>query len=292
MSIALIGCGGEATATPSPSPGPSATGSPTATPTASPGTSAGPSASVGPGAIAIDSIALVVTDELRVRSLPGVSDESKLLTPLLDSGREVFVIAGPVAASGFDWYQVQPVGDSGAFGDFPLGWVAAAGKDGEQWLAGDRFECPPLPADYRAFLALHPIVAVACFGDREITFAARIVAEEEICGIEVGWRIDPDWFAPDCAPPFYLADPTSPDADLTWSPVFHPILDVTDLRAGMEPGDRIDVVVTGHHDDPNAQRCEGVALDPSVEVPISRERAVLECRSQFALTSIETGGIP
>jgi hypothetical protein len=288
--IAVAACGGEISPTPSQSPSPSPAASAGASPSP-PASAPAVSISPGPAAIAVDSIALVVTDDLRVRSLPGVSDESKLLTPLLDSGREVFVIAGPVAASGFDWYQVKPLSGLDEF-ELPLGWVAAAGKDGEQWLAGDRFACPPIPEDYRAFLALRALVAVACLGDREITFAARIGGLEEICGIDVGWEIVPEWFDTPCSPPFYLYEPGATDDDLSWSPVLHPNLDITGLRPGIEPEEWIDVEVTGHHDDAAARTCQAIAYDPEVTVPISPEQAVLGCRSQFVLTSVRRAGSP
>jgi len=47
---------------------------------------------------------------------------------------ELRVIGGPVRASGYVWYQVVPV--SFVLDGHPaLGWVAAAGKDGEPWIA-------------------------------------------------------------------------------------------------------------------------------------------------------------
>ena len=81
-----------------------------------------------------DTYARVVTDDLRVRSKPGVSDDSKKLEPLLQDGVLLVVLDGPVQASGYDWYQVQPTLTSDTAGPYPFGWVAAADKDGEPWI--------------------------------------------------------------------------------------------------------------------------------------------------------------
>ena len=44
------------------------------------------------------------------------------------------VLDGPVQASGYDWYLVQPTIMSDTEQPYPFGWVAAAGKDGEPWI--------------------------------------------------------------------------------------------------------------------------------------------------------------
>jgi len=66
-----------------------------------------------------------VTDDLRVRSKPEVSGSSELLTPLLDNGRQVYVVDGPVPGSGYEWYLVAPVQEAGDE-HAPFGWVAGA----------------------------------------------------------------------------------------------------------------------------------------------------------------------
>ena len=81
-----------------------------------------------------DTYARVVTDDLRVRSNPGVSDDSTKLEPLLQDGVQVVVLDGPVQASGYDWYLVQPTITSDTADPYPFGWVAAADKDGEPWI--------------------------------------------------------------------------------------------------------------------------------------------------------------
>ena len=75
-----------------------------------------PSESAAPTEPAVDSVpipadtyAIVTANDLRVRSKPGVSDDSKKLEPLLQPGDVVVVLDGPVQASGYDWYLVQAI---------------------------------------------------------------------------------------------------------------------------------------------------------------------------------------
>ena len=124
----------------------------------------------GSDAIPVNGLGVVTTNDLRVRSKPEVSDASELLTPLLDFGRQVFVVAGPVADSGYEWYQVQPINGPGESEELPFGWVAAADKDGTPWLVTDAPECDPAPKTAADFAAIRPILGLACYGNEELTF--------------------------------------------------------------------------------------------------------------------------
>ncbi len=54
--------------------------------------------------------------------------------PLLPTGTKLQVVGGPVEASGYTWYEVEPVGfDLG--GGVRRGWVASADHDGTPWIA-------------------------------------------------------------------------------------------------------------------------------------------------------------
>ena len=75
-----------------------------------------------------------VSDRVRVRSEPRVSDDSIRYEPVLPLGTELTVIDGPVSASGYTWYKVAPVSFVGLEGP-GYGWVALAGTDGEPWIA-------------------------------------------------------------------------------------------------------------------------------------------------------------
>lgn len=136
LTVALIAAAcGTSSATPPPAPqSPAASRTPLRTDAASPTatTSAAPEPAIGVG-----SAVVTVSDGLRVRSVPGVSDDSVKYQPLLPLGTELLVVGGPVAASGYVWWQVEPM--SFALEEATVGWVAMADHDGSPWiaLAGD-----------------------------------------------------------------------------------------------------------------------------------------------------------
>ena len=132
LAVAMIAAGcGTAPATPPTSPhSPEASRTPSRTDPASP--AATPVASLEP-AIGIGSAVVTVSDGLRVRSAPGVSDDSVKYEPLLPLGTELLVVGGPVEATGYVWWQVEPL--SFALQDANVGWVAMADHDGEPWIA-------------------------------------------------------------------------------------------------------------------------------------------------------------
>jgi serpin B len=78
-------------------------------------------------------LAEVVTDNLRVRSDPGTGDESVIHAPKLQRGARLAVLAGPVEASGYRWYQVAPL-DVQLEDGVTDGWVAVADRDGTPWV--------------------------------------------------------------------------------------------------------------------------------------------------------------
>lgn len=81
----------------------------------------------------LNAVVVTVSDRLRVRSQPRVSDDSIKYEPVLPLGTELLVTDGPVSASGYTWYKVEPVSFAGLDGP-GYGWVAMAGKDGEPWI--------------------------------------------------------------------------------------------------------------------------------------------------------------
>jgi len=132
------------------SPSPSApTDSATPTPVASVAASASPwvtiappptPASRGPASPTpapdrfVGMVAVTVSDKLRVRSEPRVSDDSIKYEPVLPLGTKLIVLDGPISGSGYTWYQVSPVSVANLDGP-GFGWVAKADKDGEPWIA-------------------------------------------------------------------------------------------------------------------------------------------------------------
>ena len=131
MGLLVAACASPAIPAPSSTPLPSISPPPTASPTAPAAT---PAPSAGPSNPFLHQVVVTVSDRLRVRSEPRVSDDSIMYEPVLPLGTELTVIGGPVSASGYTWYKVAPVAfalDNGV----TEGWVAMAGKDGEPWIA-------------------------------------------------------------------------------------------------------------------------------------------------------------
>ena len=114
------------------SPGAPASAAPPAVPVAPPR----PVPVVTPAALAMlprGARAVTVTDDLRVRSEPRVSDDSVKHAPTLPVGTQLIVIGGPVQASGYTWIQVSPIGFK-LRGNVDAGWVAIADHDGTPWV--------------------------------------------------------------------------------------------------------------------------------------------------------------
>ena len=149
---------------------------PTATPvlptTMTPPPSASPRPSQTARTVTRDEVALTVVDGLRVRSKPRISDDSQMYEPLLSVGTPLYILDGPVSASGYTWYEVALLRS----GSTPQGWVAAASRSGEPWLAAGDFSCPAIPTDFRSLAALPPPVGLACFPRIPITVMARLIS--------------------------------------------------------------------------------------------------------------------
>jgi len=149
--------------------------------------------------VTVGTTAATVVDGLRIRSKPRVADDSFKLEPLLPLGSQVYVLDGPISASGYAWYEVAPLGSR----TLPQGWVAAGSRTGEPWLAPGNFRCPPVPTDFKSLAALPPAVGLACFPRTPITVVARLI--ECNCDIDGGW-LTPGWFSLGTGGPEMLVD--------------------------------------------------------------------------------------
>jgi hypothetical protein len=235
-------------------------------------------------------MATVVTDDLRVRSRPEVSEASKKLDPLLQRGQPLFVVKGPVVGSGYHWYQVQPLGGAQTFPNgLPFGWVAAADKTGERWINGGGFDCPGVPRTFAGFFELEPLTWVACVGRKSITVPARLADPEATCGVDAGWTIAPEWLASTCPHPKFIVFDPKTNVNSFYS-VIDPGLDTRAFRPGPETKDFIAVNVTGHFDDKAATKCKGMTTEPGVVVEMGRDEIVTSCRAIFVITGIKRRG--
>jgi serpin B len=130
LIMALIGaCGTQ--------PAPSVT-EPATTPSSPPSPSASfadvPSATADASVLPAGSLVTTVSDRLRVRSEPRVSDDSVMYEPVLLLGTDLTVVAGPVMANDYVWYEVE-VEPGMLQGGVTRGWVAMADHDGTPWIA-------------------------------------------------------------------------------------------------------------------------------------------------------------
>ena len=106
MGLLVAACASPAIPAPSSTPLPSISPPPTASPTAPAAT---PAPSAGPSNPFLHQVVVTVSDRLRVRSQPRVSDDSIMYEPVLPLGTELTVLDGPVSASGYTWYKVAPI---------------------------------------------------------------------------------------------------------------------------------------------------------------------------------------
>lgn len=278
----------EATASPSPEPSsPSPTPSPTPTPTpAEPSIEPTHVAGVEPGLYAV-----TVTDRIRIRSKPGVSDDSEKLEPLLKQDIRLLVIDGPVEADGYDWFLVQPSGYHKPGQSWPAGWVAA-GKDREHWIEPYSFDCPPVPTNVEGFADINPWHAkldyyyrISCFGGVEISFKARLEQQGTPCTAD-GPPVEPAWLTTCVGYNHGLVSLKSYHRGVghSWAP------DV-DLSIAAEPGAPPEewptVLVTGMYDHPESRTCRRVSNVEDTPAYRLAARTVLDCRNQFVVTSMQ-----
>jgi hypothetical protein len=171
LGVLLAACGSTPTSTPSPA---ATHAAPTASPAASASTTtptAGTPATPDTVALVPDSVAVTVATSLVLRSKPEVNTASEIFKPSLSEGDQVFVVDGPVRASGYDWYDVRPL--SARLPSW--GWVAAASRSDEPWLVPGVATCPPTPTTFAQLTALTDGQRLACFSRVPITVRARIV---------------------------------------------------------------------------------------------------------------------
>ena len=271
-ALVLAACG-TASSSPTADGSVAATLSPSAAPSSSaPSPSSSPAA---PSGLPPDSLAVVVTDNLVVRSLPEISDRSTIDPIYLQEGHYLFVLEGPVGGNGYDWYRVAPF--QPCCTDFVepaplLGWVAAGSKDGEAWIRATNEGCAFVNPEANPYWQ-PDLVALSCLGDREIVFEGTLDGCAGVVpgNIEPAWLAEgycgllPEGFEPGEIGPSFLPFHVLPDG---------PVL----------PGPDASIRVIGHLDDPAAATCR--AVRQTDEEPIPPEIVVLRCRGAFVVTEI------
>ena len=232
-----------------------------------------------PNSLAPGTAAVTVSNNVRVRSLPVVSDASERLSPLLKTGTRVFVLDGPVIGSGYDWFEVVVPSVTAGAGPM-VGWVSVAGKADEPWLATAKIDCPAadgITVGQLATLIGTPATdgGLACFGAHDgapipLRFEADV---DTICDDSVT-RTLPGWLA---------AENQSlrlHDGDAGFMAKPHP--DVTELPDCVVSN--VQYTVEGWFDHEDAATCEANP-DASGE-PIDRRVAAYQCRTRFVVTKL------
>ena len=200
-----------------------------------------------------------------------MSDDSHKLEPLLPLGSQLYVLQGPVSASGYSWYEVARSHRR----DLPSGWVASADRDGMPWIESGDFDCPSVPTDLRSLAALPRGAGLACFAGVPITVEARLISCN--CDIDGSWYT-PHWFFLGSGSPNLLVDPDVTTVPPDFDDWFVLNLDPTGEHPDVLPIGQV-VEVTGVFDHPAASTCTRTEMDGE---PVSSQG----CRLEFAVTRL------
>lgn len=258
-AVVLAACGGAASDTPASAQSAQPSGTP---PVVAP--------TAGDGPVGRDTIWRVVVTDLVVRSEPGVADPGTVRAARLNDGDRVVAVDGPVAADGYEWYQVLPLRPDG-LRQRPFGWVAAASRDGEAWLERVELSCPDPAQQGAGFLRLAPEERLACYGGESIVVRASTGG----CGAGGGFPVsfEPSWLMGEGGCGLGL-EPGEVYLALRFRP-----------GASQDLGPGPTIQVRGHFDDPAAATCVGRANFPDVTPP-SKAEAVALCRTQFVVEDV------
>jgi hypothetical protein len=268
---------GTSSSAPSPTPAISGTAQPTATAASS---STPPSSQ--------RSVAQVVTTDLVVRSAPGAGSESRIYQERLASPTLLYVFEGPVSADGYDWYLVLPRELSYLPDGHSVGWVAAAGKDGESWIGDATPHCPQPTVE--EIVELSEVANLACFGSETLTLDGWIAD----CGARDQAIASPYIWTNRCIVGTLLGS----NPDIQPSPGGLGIWFDGDIGAQPSAERRLSRI-TGHFDDSRSATCPTVipadtypaALQPMDFKP-PPGWGVFECRTQFVAASAELISAP
>jgi len=214
-------------------------------------------------------IAQVVTTDLVVRSAPGVGSDSEIYDWQLDAPTLLYVFDGPVEADGYDWYQVMPSILEYLPTPYGVGWVAAAGKDGEPWIGPATPACPAPTLESVA--SLSGLGALACFGGSDLSLEGDLggcVARDEGQSPAEPWPTSCSLMRFDCCPnvvPY-------PSGIIVWNEA---VLS--------QPFERQPARVSGHYDNGGAG-CADAAREGAGPVPAGWGTFV--CRTSFLVAEV------
>ena len=252
-------------------------------------------ASAAPAApVMVDKLAQIAIGGLSVRIDPSIAAER---VGILPHPQTVFVLAGPVQADGYTWYQLGSLGIVsvaecvGEILPFQcttwVGWAAGITPEGDQWVVPFEpvVDCPP-GRDTTTYLSLDALTRLACAGDDEWRLVAY-VAPPGGRGCFSAWMVDPGWMS--CARLFPQPVESELDGDSSLAVFIPP--ELGECGPGC-PWDELTgswVEVVGHLDDPVAKTCAYVLNSQFVEAPSpppDPDLAVFGCRLNFVVTEL------
>ena len=202
-------------------------------------------------------------------------------------GADVFVVAGPVPADGYAWWQV--LGARPGTAEWLFGWLAEAGRDGEVWAAPVSLACPARPTVVDLAI-LGGARALVCYGDRELRIRAF---RRQFCGDGITTHFGaPHWIAGTFGGDSLL-DREADFDDETANEIYgraHPSSFAGDTEHfDCGPGGTGWFDVTGHFDDPVSSECRTTVEDPTTGETIMEELAlsIAYCRHTFVYTDLD-----
>jgi hypothetical protein len=260
--------------------------------------------------LGVDQLAEVLVEDLRLRAAPGLNAESLGLLP---AGEPAYVVAGPRAADGYEWYQLASVrepyrSDCGEPAPPALecswwfGWAAAITPEGDPWLAPLDPGCPS-DRDTGTYIALTAATRLACAGPEEWHLVAYLAPEAagRGCGPTV-WTVIPAWLG-GCSLIFPQPEERQFDEVTVLHVVAHPSLgncssgDMAACPFEALKGSWVEMV--GHLDDPAAATCESAltfwfesATPPPQVPPPDPDQVVFSCRLAFVVTEVRAAAAP
>ena len=238
-----------------------------------------------PGAFGVrpNTLAITMEPDLRIRSLPEISEASVKYEPLLDKGDGLYVIDGPVDASGYRWYHVHAP-RAGL-----TGWVAAGSKSREPWIEPAIVECTlgASPQDIIDEVG-YDLMHLACYSGVELGGTYRLAPyavpnEHELTCPDEEYVDEPQWLNTPLSC-FYDFGPEEADTgayDLPAGGVLHPSLaSLPDELLASSP-DGLLVEVRGELDHPDARGCTAHGGDAAWAAEVR-----LRCRTTFVITEL------
>jgi hypothetical protein len=274
-----------------------APGSQAASSTAAPSASAdaGVDASPEPGTqITADELARTAVEGLSVRTEQSTVAERLGILP---AGETAFVIAGPVEADGYTWYQLVGLGTRSLDACSALtppfqctdwvGWAAGITPERDQWVEPIDLNCPT-ERDTTTYLSMDAPTRLACAGDDEWRLVAYLAPMTGGRGCFTVWTVDPSWMA--CS--LFFPQPVESEFDTNTS--LQAFIPPELGQCGPEgcPFDDLKgswVEILGHLDDPVAETCTPVLNPTIVEAPSpppDPALTVFSCRLNFVVTEL------